>query len=366
MAKYQTAAAMKKKEVNRRSTMRWRNSVAIGKTAPAWKSNTKDMQLRDLRLICKLGAGGFGTVTLEKHDQSGALFAVKQLNRAQLRKQGMEEKAASERDVLRMVDTKFIIRLHEAWWDDVDIFFILEPCLGGELFTVLHTRRLFGIDKYAQFYTACVIEAYDHLHQRHIIFRDLKPENVLLDATGQGKLCDMGLAKFCVGKAYTLCGTPEYMSPEVMSGQGYGRGVDWWMLGIFLFELWTSRTPFVAAAPYEICKNIRRGYALHAKETLPDAHLEREPFKSLIPSLLEPCSTLRLPMHPLHGVDGLRNHAYFADAKFKFPELQAGKMVAPYIPNVKNPEEAKNFNVNHRKEQLVQREKKDYQVFNDW
>jgi cGMP-dependent protein kinase len=354
--------------VGRRQTLRWRNSTMVA-TVPAWKSAAAaggDLHLHDLKLICKLGAGGFGVVTLEKHERSGQLFAVKALNRAKLQKQGMETKAASERDVLRMVDTRFIIRLYEAFADDVDIFFVLEPCLGGELFTVLHSKRLFGVDRYAQFYVACVLEAYDHLHARHILFRDLKPENVLLDVKGQGKLCDMGLAKFCIGKAFTLCGTPEYMGPEVIKGAGYGKAADWWMVGIFLFELLTSRTPFVAAAPYEICKNIRRGYAAYANENLTETHLPREPFKSLIPALLDPNPLARLPVLPQKGVDGFREHEYFARVGFNFDALRSGDMTAPYIPTVKDPEEAKNFNFVHRNQEMQPREKKTYKIFDNF
>merc|ERR1712196_70566 len=126
----------------------------------------------------------------------------------------------------------------------------MEVCMGGELFTLLHKKRMFGSQEHARYFSACVIEGFAYLHERHIVYRDLKPENMILDEKGNAKLCDLGLAKFCVGKAYTMCGTPEYMAPEVQKGQGYTRSVDWWTLGIFCYELHNSKPPFEGASPF--------------------------------------------------------------------------------------------------------------------
>merc|ERR1719188_397816 len=144
-----------------------------------------------------------------------------------------------------MIDSPFIIKLHATFRDAEYLYFLFEPLLGGELYE--HMRKepyRFRVPKIYRFVLGCVSLALDHLHSRSIVFRDLKPENILFDATGWVKLCDLGFAKFLIGKTYTMCGTPEYIAPEVLTQGGYDRMVDWWALGILAYELLCGCTPF--------------------------------------------------------------------------------------------------------------------------
>merc|ERR1711966_598328 len=119
-------------------------------------------------------------------------------------------------------------------------------------------NQLHGQLPCAAYYSAVVMEAFLHLHGKRIVYRDLKPENLLLTDKGRAKLCDMGIAKAVVGRTYTLCGTPEYMAPEVIQQKGHGQPVDWWTVGIFVFELLTSFTPFASASTWAIYKAVNK------------------------------------------------------------------------------------------------------------
>merc|ERR1712127_761643 len=135
----------------------------------------------------------------------------------------------------------------------------MEPALGGELFVIYHRKCFHGSAGHARYYSASVVLALDHLHERHIIYRDLKPENLLLSSQGILKFTDMGLAKVVVGKTYTTCGTPDYFAPEVIQQTGMGKGVDWWTLGVLTHELMSGHAPFEANDPMETYQKIVRG-----------------------------------------------------------------------------------------------------------
>ena len=126
---------------------------------------------------------------------------------------------------------------HATYKDTHRLYFLLEVSLGGELFTVLRARQAFD-EPTARFYAASVVLAFEYLHSRDIIYRDLKPENLMMTEEGFLRVTDFGFAKVIPdGRTYTLCGTPDYLAPEIVSGKGHGKGVDWWTLGIFLFEM---------------------------------------------------------------------------------------------------------------------------------
>ncbi|XP_065288928.1 cGMP-dependent protein kinase 1 isoform X2 [Dermacentor albipictus] len=205
-----------------------------------------NLKLSDLRVIATLGVGGFGRVELVQSMQDPMRsFALKVMKKAQIVETRQQQHIMSEKMILEEANCDFIIKLYKTFKDRKYLYMLLEPCLGGELWTILRDRGNFD-DNTTRFYTACVVEAFDYLHARNIIYRDLKPENMLLDVQGYIKLVDFGFAKKLVNgrKTWTFCGTPEYVAPEVILNRGHDISADYWSLGVLMFELLTGAPPF--------------------------------------------------------------------------------------------------------------------------
>jgi serine/threonine protein kinase len=172
---------------------------------------------------------------------------MKMLRKTHLLKRGQIERTRTERKVLAKVDHPFIMRLHFAFQNNEKLFLVLDYCAGGELFFHLSRHRRFP-EHYTRFYSAELLLALGHLHSHGIIYRDLKPENVLLDSDGHVKLGDFGLAKAGIQHPYkgatSLCGTPEYMAPEILQQKGHGFCVDYWGLGMLTYEMMTGLPPW--------------------------------------------------------------------------------------------------------------------------
>lgn len=171
------------------------------------------------------------------------------------------------------------------------------------------------------------------MHQHDIIYRDLKPENLVLDQQGYCKITDFGFAKVVPDKTFTLCGTPDYLAPEIVTGQGHGKGVDWWTLGILCYEMVASLPPFYADKQMETYRKIVRG-----KIKFPRC-MSRE-VKDLIGKLLKTKPTKRYGVIK-GGADLIRTHPWFR--KFDWKSLRSAKMVAPYVPKLKSQEDLSNF-----------------------
>mmetsp|Transcript_466 Transcript_466/g.791 ORF Transcript_466/g.791 Transcript_466/m.791 type:complete len:782 (+) Transcript_466:69-2414(+) len=203
-----------------------------------------------LPLLRVLGKGSFGKVVLVQKrcgKEKDGLFAMKILKKSHLLKRNQIARTRTERKVLSIVDHPFIMKLHFAFQTDDKLFLVLDYCAGGELFFHLSRHRRFP-ETWTRFYAAELLLALAHLHSKGIIYRDLKPENVLLDAEGHVKLGDFGLAKAEIRHPFkgatSMCGTPEYMAPEILQGLGHGFCADYWGLGMITYEMMTGLPPW--------------------------------------------------------------------------------------------------------------------------
>merc|ERR1719331_876821 len=165
------------------------------------------------------------------------------------------------RSTMSLLDSDFIVRLFKSYQDSGHIYLMLEAALGGELFDVYTRSDLFGKIDPARFYAACVTLGLSHMHLKRVIYRDLKLENCLLDNRGYLKLTDMGIAKTVIGKTYTVCGTADYIAPEMLKQSGHNRAVDWWATGVLLFIMAAGTSPFDAPEVTQIYKNIVKGFS---------------------------------------------------------------------------------------------------------
>ncbi len=286
----------------------------------------------DLVAVGTLGRGSFGLVQLMKHSKSGKTYALKQICKSQVVELGQQEHVMSEKNVMAAMNHPFIIKLFATYKDKDFLYFLLEVCLGGELFTLLRSQRLFD-ENTAKFYAACVVLAFEHMHAQNIIYRDLKPENLLLDSQGYIKIVDFGFAKICNEQTYTLCGTPDYLAPEVILGQGHGKGVDWWTLGVLIYEMLASYPPFYDEDPMETYKKILGGQVDYPR------HFSKEAV-DLLSKLLNLKATKRYGVIK-GGATLIKQHPWFAG--FDWDGLYNKQIKAPFLPEVKNPEDLHNF-----------------------
>eukprot|EP00492_Amphilonche_elongata_P000386 TRINITY_DN1207_c0_g1_i1.p1 TRINITY_DN1207_c0_g1~~TRINITY_DN1207_c0_g1_i1.p1 ORF type:complete len:251 (+),score=19.43 TRINITY_DN1207_c0_g1_i1:532-1284(+) len=233
---------------------------------------------------------------------------------------------------MELLHNPFLVNLQATFKDKYRVYFLLDVCLGGELFTLLRKRRYFD-EPASRFYAACVVEAFDYMHTQGIIYRDLKPENLVLDDKGYLKVTDFGFAKEVQDRTFTLCGTPDYLAPEIVTGQGHGRGVDWWTLGILIYEMLASFPPFFDDEPIETYKKI-----IKCRIKFPRYFSQES--KELIKGLLRSKPVKRLGVLR-GGARNIRKHSWYAD--FSWEQLNAFKMRPPIIPKVKGPDDIRNL-----------------------
>jgi len=283
-----------------------------------------------------LGAGAFGTVTLVVDTINDQSYALKAVKKSQIVKMRQQKHVKVEMKVMRKLASyknPFLANLIRTYKDELRVYYLLEACLGGELFTILRKRRQFS-EMAARFYVGCVIEAFDCMHSHNIIYRDLKPENLVLDDTGYAKVTDFGFAKVVKDKTFTVCGTPDYLAPEIVSGQGHNKAVDWWTLGILTYEMIASYPPFFSESPMVTYRKILKGKVKYGSAFSDQA-------KRFIASFLKTRPVKRLGMQP-GGVDLMRNRTFFKN--FDWAGLQARTMTPPIKNKVRSLKDMSNFN----------------------
>jgi protein kinase A len=238
----------------------------------------------------------------------------------------------SEKTILMCLDHPFIVNLAGTFQDSKCLYMVLEYVIGGEFFTHLRKAGRFDFNT-TKFYASQVVSIFEYLHSQGFIYRDLKPENLLLDNEGFIKITDFGFAKRVAFKTYTLCGTPEYIAPEVLLNKGHGKGVDWWTLGILMFEMLAGQPPFCDDDPMGIYQQILSG-----KINFP-RYFDRNA-KVLIKRLLTADLTKRYGCLKA-GADDIKKHKCFSGIDWE--ATLARKVVAPIIPKVLTPNDTSNF-----------------------
>ncbi|KAJ1558100.1 camp-dependent protein kinase catalytic subunit [Nowakowskiella sp. JEL0078] len=204
-------------------------------TKPSRSINPK-YNLDDFHIQNTLGTGSFGRVHLVRMKSTGKYYAMKVLRKSEIVKLRQVEHTINEKNILEQLDFAFLVNLHGTFQDSINLYFVMDFVSGGELFSYLRRVGRFP-DQVAKFYAAEVVLAFEYLHSKDVIYRDLKPENLLLDSSGHLKITDFGFAKLVPDVTWTLCGTPDYLAPEIIQSKGYGRAVDWWALGVLIYEV---------------------------------------------------------------------------------------------------------------------------------
>jgi len=289
----------------------------------------------DVRVLKSLGQGGFGDVKLvyfkgSQFEQKP--YALKCVQKCRIVQYGQQRHIMDEKNILFQMRSPFVLNLHQTFKDSKQVYLLTDAYLGGDLWRLLHARGPFP-DTVARFYIACVVEAFAYLHQRGIVYRDLKPENLMLDVNGYLRLVDLGFAKKVpIGnKTWTFCGTPEYIPPEVIANTGHTLSADYWSLGILVYELLTRKTPFRAKDDLTIYENILRG--IHSVQF---SYRVSRKAEMLIKSLCRQEPSERLG-YQKGGVNDIRKHKWFGG--FDWDGFHAQRVPAPILPDVRDPME---------------------------
>jgi serine/threonine protein kinase len=290
---------------------------------------SKEISKKDFKIIKTVGRGSFGKVLLVKYHMDERLYAMKILRKDIIRQTNQVFHTKTEREILARVDHEFIVKLKFAFQTNEKLYLVTDFMQGGELFYHLHKEGRFSESK-AQFYASEIVLAIDYLHKNQIIYRDLKPENILLDSYGHIKITDFGLSKFIFSydnyKAYTICGTPEYLAPEILTGNGYDKNVDWWSLGCLIYEM------LCGVSPFKFNKESKLEVKLYEKKVECPFYFS-EASKRLILNLLQLDPSKRLGSGKMDAEE-IKNHEFFAG--FDWNEVEKKNVVPPFRPALKS------------------------------
>mmetsp|Transcript_691 Transcript_691/g.1250 ORF Transcript_691/g.1250 Transcript_691/m.1250 type:complete len:878 (-) Transcript_691:74-2707(-) len=286
----------------------------------------ENVTMAELVSVRSVGKGSFGIVQLVCHREKRNVYALKSVNRQIIELYDIHENLRYERSILLELDHVLIMKLVKTFKDSERVYLLMEYVRGHVLYDVIREIGILSEDE-ARFYTACLMLTLHYLHDRNIIYRDLKPENVMVDEEGYTKLIDFGIAKIVSGRTYTIVGTPHYMAPEVITRNGYNFAADYWSLGVMLYEFLCGKVPFgeQESDPYAIYKS-----TLETELKFPEFVDKNSPVIILIEQLLSRSPAVRVGGSP----EQLMKHHWFQG--IDWDQLVSRQVRPPYIPPTKN------------------------------
>ena len=329
------------------------NELLIDPSSKGKKSDTifskhqtiKHVSLEDFQIMKVIGRGSFGKVCLVQYKKTKELYAMKSLKKDVLLDQDQVESTIVEKKILEKLDYPFLVGMVFCFQTEERIYFIMPFVRGGELFQHLRNQRFFPEEK-VKFYSAIIGLSLEYLHTHGIVYRDIKPENILIDADGYLRLVDFGMAKVLHGdeKASSFCGTPEYLAPEIITGEGHNKSADWWSYGILMYEMFFGIPPF-------FCDNQEKMYQLITRAELrfPKKINISDDAKDLLQKLLIKNQDERLGAKS--GFNDIRAHPFFNG--FDFDALEKRKIEAPFKPTLKDSMDVTNFDEEFTSEEVV-------------
>lgn len=292
------------------------------KETTGFQLDPKNVKLDDFDLDRTIGTGSFGRVMIVnlKRDRNQR-YAMKMLKKENIVKMKQVEHTLNERKILGSIDFPFIVQLAYSFKDTSNLYMVLEYVSGGEMFTHLRKTGRYS-EENACFYASQIVLTFEYLHHLNIVYRDLKPENVLYDSNGYVKITDFGFAKIIKDRTWTLCGTPEYLAPEIILSRGYNKAVDWWALGVIIYEMTAGYPPFFAENPIQIYEKIVSGHLRFP------SHFSVN-LKDLLKNLLQVDLTKRVG-NLKNGVADVKQHKWFQNADWM--AVYERRVKAPYLP----------------------------------
>eukprot|EP00043_Microstomoeca_roanoka_P030150 m.24917 g.24917 ORF g.24917 m.24917 type:complete len:465 (-) comp9772_c0_seq1:87-1481(-) len=294
-----------------------------------------DISMESFDMLKVLGKGSFGKVMLAKLRSNGAIYAIKVLKKSMILEKNELAHTFTENSVLAKCSHPFLTSLHYSFQTPDLLCFVMEYVNGGELFFHLRKDKRFSEER-TRVYIGEIVLALTYLHDQGIIYRDLKLENLLLDAEGHIKITDFGLCKEEItygSTTRTFCGTPEYLAPEVILDSDYGLAVDWWGLGIVMYEMLSGRLPFNSQDYEEL-------FELIITQEVAFPSVIQEPATDLIGKLLHKDPAQRLGGGARDGRE-IQEHPWFAP--LDFDKLYRREIPAPFIPKIKSATDVSNF-----------------------
>ena len=320
--------------LSRNHTIKGKSFLERSSTIVTVNDNLEKIDLDEYRIEKKIIKTYLGFIYICKHKRTNKIYFMKILKKANLLVNKNTEHVTNEYVILSNVFHPFIIELrgiHNT--NPVTLNFLYEYIPGGNLANLLKTKKRFSL-RNAKFYLASIITAFDYLHKKNIIYRDLRPQNILLSRNGYIKLAEFGMSKKMESDiTFTMCGAPEYYSPEMLRKTGYNKSHDFWTLGIILYEMLIGCTPFLDSDPLKIYQKINIGKILFPNNFEKNTKFIIRHFLNLDPHKRLGCSK--------NGIADIVDDPFFKE--FDWKGLLYKNLDAPFIPEVNGHLDTSNY-----------------------